>query len=146
MAYYDLREFMQACDKAGEMVTIDKEVDWNLEVGAVSRRICEIGAPMAHMTKVRGISNGASILGSPLSKGWNSDFSRVAIALEMDPNSSYQELMDQFMKRMAAPHNPSDAHPGPCHPPDAGEQRSVQGEHSARQRDQPFQPSRALPA
>ena len=43
MAYYDLREFMDACDKAGEMVTIDREVDWNLEAGAISRRICEIG-------------------------------------------------------------------------------------------------------
>ena len=30
MAYYDLREYMQACDAAGEMVTIDKELDWNL--------------------------------------------------------------------------------------------------------------------
>ena len=46
MAYYDLREFMKACDAAGEMITIDKEVDWNLEAGAISRRICEIGAEM----------------------------------------------------------------------------------------------------
>lgn len=114
MAYHDLREFMEACDKASEMVTINKELDWNLEVGAISRRICEIGAPMAHMTKIRGISNGASILGSPLAKGWNSDFSRVAIALEMDPKSSYQELMDQLMARMSAPIRPLQVSGGPC--------------------------------
>ena len=114
MAYYDLREFMEACDKAGEMVTIEKEVDWNLEVGAISRRICEIGAPMAHMTKIRGITNGASILGSPLARGWNSDFSRIAIGLGMDKNASYQELMDQFMKRMSAPIRPLQVSGGPC--------------------------------
>ena len=77
MAFHDLREFMKACEDACEMVTIDKEVDWNLEVGAISRRICEIGAPMAHMTNIKGISNGASILGSPMSKGWQNDFARV---------------------------------------------------------------------
>ena len=60
MAFYDLREYMKACDEAGEMVTIDKEVDWNLEVGAISRRICEIGAPMAHMTNIKGVKNGAT--------------------------------------------------------------------------------------
>ena len=85
MAFHDLREFMKACEDAGEMVTIDKEVDWNLEVGAISRRICEIGAPMAHMTNIKGITNGASILGSPMSKGWQNDFARIAIGLEMDP-------------------------------------------------------------
>ena len=83
--YHDLREFMEACDKAGEMVTIDREVDWNLEAGAIARRITEIGAPMAFMPKVRGCNEGFSILASPISKGWRGDFSRVAIALGMDP-------------------------------------------------------------
>ena len=75
---------MKACDDAGEMVTIDKEVDWNLEVGAISRRICEIGAPMAHMTNIKGVKNGATILGSPMIKGWQNDFARIAIGLEMN--------------------------------------------------------------
>ena len=65
MPYHDLREFMEACEKADEMITIDKQVDWNLEAGAISRRIAEIGAPMAHMTNIRGC-DGMSILGSPL--------------------------------------------------------------------------------
>ena len=39
MPYYDLREFMDACAAAGEMVTIDTEVHWNLEAGAIMRRI-----------------------------------------------------------------------------------------------------------
>lgn len=113
MAYYDLREFMQACEKADEMITIDKEVDWNLEAGAISRRIAEIGAPMAHMSNIRGCE-GMSILGSPISKGWNSDFSRVAIALDLDPLTSYETLMDTFTQRMAHPIRPLQVASGPC--------------------------------
>ena len=41
MAYYDLREFIAACDKAGEVVTIDKEIDWNLEAGPTSEFVIE---------------------------------------------------------------------------------------------------------
>lgn len=113
MPYHDLREFMQACEDAGEMVTIDREVDWNLEAGAIARRIAEIGAPMAHMTKIRGCEN-KSILASPISKGWNSDFSRVAIALEMDPKTSYEDLMETFVQRMAHPIRPIEVADGPC--------------------------------
>lgn len=114
MAYYDLREFMEACDKAGEMTTINKEVDWNLEAGAISRRICEIGAPMAYMTKIKGYPEGYSMLGSPLSKGWNSDFSRVAIALGLDPTTPFETLMNEFVQRMKHPVRPMQVKTGPC--------------------------------
>jgi phenylphosphate carboxylase alpha subunit len=114
MAYYDLREFMDACDQAGEMTTIEKEIDWNLEAGAISRRICEIGAPMAHMKNVKGYPEGFSMLGSPLSKGWNADFSRIAVALGMDPHTSFDSLMDQFIQRMKNPIRPMQVKTGPC--------------------------------
>jgi phenylphosphate carboxylase alpha subunit len=112
--YHDLREFMEACDKAGEMVTIDREVDWNLEAGAIARRITEIGAPMAFMPKVRGCNEGFSILASPISKGWRGDFSRVAIALGMDPDTPFQQLMDEFISRMKSPIRPLQVANGPC--------------------------------
>ncbi len=114
MAFYDLREFMDACEKAGEMVTINKEVDWNLEAGAISRRICEIGAPMAYMPKIRGYPEGYAMLGSPLSKGWNSDFSRIAIALGLDPLTPYDTLMNEFIERMKNPIRPLQVKTGPC--------------------------------
>ncbi len=114
MAFYDLREYMEACDNAGEMVTIDREIDWNLEAGAISRRICEIGAPMAHMTNIRGVDYGATILGSPMSKGWQSDFARIAIGLQLDPSATYEQLMDEFMNRMAHPIRPMEVKSGPC--------------------------------
>ena len=116
MAYpfHDLREFMEACDQAGEMTTIHKEVDWNLEAGAIARRITEIGAPMAFMPRIKGCAEGFSILGSPISKGWNSDFARVAIALGMDVHSPFETLMDEFIQRMKNPIRPLQVKTGPC--------------------------------
>ncbi|MCC7413758.1 MAG: UbiD family decarboxylase [Gammaproteobacteria bacterium] len=114
MAFHDLREFMESCDKAGELVSIDREVDWNLEAGAICRRIAEIGAPMAHMKNIRGCADGMSILGSPISKGWHGDFSRVALALEMDPDTPYEQLVEEFVTRMANPVRPIEVATGPC--------------------------------
>lgn len=112
--YHDLREYMEACAKAGELVTINREVDWNLEAGAIARRITEIGAPMAHMTKLRGTQEGFSVLASPISKGWRNDFSRVSIALGLDPDTSFQTLMGEFIGRMKNPIRPLQVASGPC--------------------------------
>jgi len=60
--YHDLREYMEACYNAGEMVTIEREVDWNLEAGAIARRITEIGAGEAELLAVQ-IPEGAAIEG-----------------------------------------------------------------------------------
>lgn len=112
--YHDLREFMEACDKANELVTIEREVDWNLEAGAIARRITEIGAPMAHMKKMRGTKDGFSVLASPISKGWRSDFSRVAIALGLDPDTPFEKLTGEFISRMKSPIRPLQVASGPC--------------------------------
>ena len=112
--YHDLREYMEACDKAGEMVTIEREVDWNLEAGAIARRITEIGAPMAFMKKMRGSKEGFSVLASPISKGWRNDFSRVAISLGLDPETPFEPLMEEFIQRMNNPIRPLQVRTGPC--------------------------------
>lgn len=114
MAYYDLREFIDACEKAGELTTIEKEIDWNLECGAIARRITEIGAPMAWMKKIKGCSEDWSVLASPLSKGHISDFSRVAIALGMDARSPFDEILNTIITRMKHPVRPLEVSTGPC--------------------------------
>ncbi len=124
---------MEACDKAGEMVTIEQEVDWNLEAGAISpahhrdRRADGIHEEDARRPRR------ASVLASPLAKGWHNDFSRIAIALGLDPKTPFEPLMDQFIQRMNNPIRPLQV------------RRPVQGEHPARRRDQPVQLPRALP-
>ncbi|NCP04490.1 MAG: UbiD family decarboxylase, partial [Deltaproteobacteria bacterium] len=45
MALRDIREFIEVLKANQELQTIDREVDWNLEIGAITRRCCEISAP-----------------------------------------------------------------------------------------------------
>ena len=45
MPYKDLREFIEALEKSGDLHRIKKEVDWNLEAGAITRKGCEEVGP-----------------------------------------------------------------------------------------------------
>ena len=45
MPYKDFREFIEALDKSGDLQRIKKEVDWNLEAGAITRKGCEEVGP-----------------------------------------------------------------------------------------------------
>jgi 4-hydroxy-3-polyprenylbenzoate decarboxylase len=38
------REYVEKLEEHGELCTIDKEVDWNLEMGAIIRRVYELPA------------------------------------------------------------------------------------------------------
>lgn len=114
MAYSDMREFMDALKKAGELVEIDTEVDWYLEVGAIIRRTYEIGAPGVHFKKIRGYSKDYSIFGNPLGNGHAGPWSKFAIALELPPDTSYQKLRDEFHKRVNNPIKPVQVNTGPC--------------------------------
>lgn len=114
MAYLDLREFMEALDKAGELVTIEVEVDWNLEAGAIMRRTYEIGAPAVHFKKIRGYPQGYTLLGAPMGRGRRGTWSKLAIALEMDPDIPYRALFQEFHRRVSSPIKPYQVSTGPC--------------------------------
>ncbi len=45
MAYKDFREYIEKLDEEGELVRIKQEIDWNLEVSAITRRSNDLKAP-----------------------------------------------------------------------------------------------------
>lgn len=45
MSFEDNRQYIEALELTGDVVHINEEVDWDLEVGAISRLSCEMGAP-----------------------------------------------------------------------------------------------------
>ena len=51
--YDDLRTYMDDCEKEGMLVKVQEEVDWNLEAGAINRRLAEMG-------KGKGIKEGGT--------------------------------------------------------------------------------------
>ncbi|MGD0659477.1 MAG: UbiD family decarboxylase [Syntrophorhabdales bacterium] len=109
MPFNDLREFIAKCKQLGEVQVIDKEVDWNLEAGAITRRCCELSAPAPFFKKVKDYPEGYTIFGGPLAT-----FKRLAIAMDIDPDSSYREIMNAYIERSEKRVKPRLVKEGPC--------------------------------
>ncbi|MFC1968218.1 UbiD family decarboxylase [Chloroflexota bacterium] len=109
MPYRDLREFIEVLDKHGELQRIEKEVHWNQEAGAILRRTYELDLPAPFFQKVTGYPQGYRLFGGTLS-----NHKRVALALDMDPDSHYQDLMKEYLRRREKPIKPRLVKDAPC--------------------------------
>ena len=58
MPFSDLREFITALERSGDLVRINKEVDWDMEVGAISRRNFEQSGPAILFEKIKDYAPG----------------------------------------------------------------------------------------
>src|SRR3990172_3824653 len=109
MVIRDLREYIEALAGAGELHRIDKEVDWDTEAGLIASRANETGAPAPLFTRIKGYQEGYSLFGSPLSgsrvKG-DRPWRRFAIALGMEPEVSFWDLIEEYIKRKRYPLKP----------------------------------------
>lgn len=59
----DLREYIEELRKIGELVEVQEEVDWNLEVGAIIRRCYETGSSSPAVQLYQGSQPWVSDLG-----------------------------------------------------------------------------------
>ena len=108
MAFRDNREFLDALVKAGEAVRIEREVDWDLEAGAIVRRACETGAPAPFFQKIRDYP------GHRMAGASAASFRRVAIAMNLKPDTPVREIIDTFYRRSQKPIKPILIKKGPC--------------------------------
>ena len=63
--FTSLREFLDALRDLGDLREVDFEVDTNLEIGAIVRRVHETYAPAPLFTNIRGYG-GYRVVGAPL--------------------------------------------------------------------------------
>ena len=49
----DQREFIEICKRTGDVVIVDKQVDWDLELGAISRHATEIDGPAVVFNNIK---------------------------------------------------------------------------------------------
>jgi UbiD family decarboxylase len=94
----DLREYIAALQGAHEVQEIAQEVELDLEVGAIIRRCYETGSPAPFFRSIRGIAPGFRILGAPagVSRQPNRKFARIALSLDMDPESTGREIVEKL--------------------------------------------------
>lgn len=91
-----LRDFLVQLKRYGHVQPVKIEVDWNLEIGAITRRSYELRAPAPLFQKIRGNDEGFRVLGAP--GGLGSDpktrFARIALALGLPADTSGRRIVE----------------------------------------------------
>ena len=98
----DLRDYLDILEEYQEVQRIEAEVDWNLEMGAITRRVYDLGAPAALFEKVKVIPKdfAPSVHRSASSRHpGHGQFARTALAMHMAPTSSAKEIMSTYFQR-----------------------------------------------
>ena len=114
MPFADLREWLSALEQAGELQRVEAEVDWNLEAGAIVRRICETDGPAVLFEKIKDYPKGFRLLGAPMAQSRRHRYARLAIALDLSPDSSVKEITESYLKRRKHPIPPVRVSSAPC--------------------------------
>ncbi|MDO8721592.1 MAG: UbiD family decarboxylase [Syntrophales bacterium] len=108
MAFKDLREFIDALEKEKQLVRVKKEVDWNLEAGAIIRRAYELQERATFFEKVKD-APGVRMMGGPCGT-----YARMALAMGMSADTPVKEIANEFDKRISNPIKPMLVSKGPC--------------------------------
>src|SRR3984885_12951182 len=92
VAFGDLRGWLGALDKAGELHRIDTEVDWNIELGTVARMAQGPGTgPALLFNKIRDYGENARC--RAVFAGALSSYRRVAMMMGLPPETHPRELV-----------------------------------------------------
>lgn len=108
MALTDLRQYVEALRSLGEVQEIDVPVSLDLELGAITRRCYEAGAPAPLFTAFSDHPAGFRILGAPAgtSRQPGLHLSRVALSLGLPPGSSGLEIAEAIAASLDLPPMP----------------------------------------
>lgn len=109
MPFKGLREFIAKLETEGEVQPIADEVDCILEAGAILRKSAEAGLPAPFFQKIKGYPEGYRLFGGGASK-----FSRMAIAMDMAPQTHPRDMMEEYLKRRQHPIKPVMVKNAPC--------------------------------
>ncbi len=111
MAYHDLRDWLAALEKEGELVRVKREVNWNLEIGGIVREICDTSAPAALFENIKDYKD---TLCTKLFAGSLATFSRIALMLGLPKDTPYQELIKIWRERSQKRIKPVVVDTAPC--------------------------------
>jgi 4-hydroxy-3-polyprenylbenzoate decarboxylase len=107
MPYYDnLRDYLTALDALGDVMHIHREVDGDLEPGAITRRSYEIRSPAPLFENIRGVAPGFRILGAPAALCSRPDmpYARVALSLGLPAQSTGPAIVNALAATRRVPY------------------------------------------
>jgi UbiD family decarboxylase len=97
--FKSLRDFLDALRDLGDMREVSREVDTDLEIGAIIRRTHEMYAPAPLFKNIRG-HRGYRVVGAPLSYSSlpGAKMARVALALGLDPRAHPLDIIETLTR------------------------------------------------
>src|SRR5580658_11231653 len=94
MGFLDMRQWMASLQQQGELRHITAEVDWDREIGAISRRMLEKKGPALLFENIKGYASGRC---TKLFVSGLGARSRLALALGFPRETSNRELVQYVM-------------------------------------------------
>lgn len=113
MSAKNLRDWLELLKTNGQLVEINEEIDWKFEMGCIIRRIFDIpgGGPAVLFNNIKGYQNK---VGKKFFAGSFSSYLRIALAMGLPPESSYKDIVFEYIKRIENPLHPMLVSDGPC--------------------------------
>ncbi len=109
MAFKDLREWLSFLKKENELHEINVEVDWDLEMADIERKVLEEGGPALLFNNIKDYKN---TRGRRFHYGSLGTYGRVALMLGLPKDTSIPELMEVIRKRSNNPIKPVEVSTG----------------------------------
>lgn len=117
----DLRDYLDELKAHGELKEVNMPVHWEEEAPALVAMNNRVGGPALLFNKVHGYGDwslAGNLFSAPGSLYWKPGerhpWSKVAIALRLDPEIDYESLMDELVARRNQPLLPTKTTAGEC--------------------------------
>ncbi|MBI4318171.1 MAG: UbiD family decarboxylase [Chloroflexi bacterium] len=114
MPYNDLREFLEKLDAESELARVEAQVDWDAEIGAISRRALDLKAQTPHFVNVKGYPRGYSVLTNLLGPTKPTIQGRVALAMDLPKTTPTAKIIEAYAERISRSIKPRLVPTGPC--------------------------------
>jgi 4-hydroxy-3-polyprenylbenzoate decarboxylase len=110
---YDLRNFIDDLKKGGELVEVDREVDWDFEIPALELLSARIGGPALLFNKIKGCPETRVLVGQ-FAGSFRKPHKRIAIALGINPNLDRFHYLFEAIPKFATVLRPVEVAAGAC--------------------------------
>jgi 4-hydroxy-3-polyprenylbenzoate decarboxylase len=95
MAFKDHRDFFEVLERENELARVKKEVDWDGEAGAISRKTFEHEGPALLFEKIKDYPEGYRI-----SNGTSGTWGRVALSMMLPKNTPVRKIYKEYDERI----------------------------------------------
>lgn len=111
------REYVEKLEACGEIVPVTKEVDWNLEMSAITRHAYDLPSAAPLFKNIKDCTPGFEVLGAPvgLSPDKEHPFKRVALSLGLPIDTSAPGIVKAWSELAdVTPIPPREVETGAC--------------------------------